>query len=473
MRDPSPNITELPLVGLGAEEAWPIGIGRGASVYKRDALTVWAGKASPHVSVTILDKSAEGALVSDFLEAVHRLEEEGKGLSGVLQITSSDVAGRWVVHTPVLGVLVDVPSLGWKLKRKLSFFKGICKIVAALHAKDIAHGALTPWSVALDEEMTPLLVSPSGLSMWDPPPGFEYLVPELLLGAPPTVKSDVFALGRVLAFLLLGSHPPPEKDAVPRLDYLKEAPAGLTRIIRRATVGNPEFRYDSVEELIADVEDYGNFEKVGLALATAVELNKSGLSKPPQALAPRPRPPEPKEVAAPAGPKTGPYAKPKPVSESTRKRQLVAAGLAAITLILLAFGDPIFVAVERWRARRAVAAAPSGEKGQAIARLAALGDRELSGMHLSGVDFSTCSLSGVSFADADLTDAKLDNADLGEANLVGATLTNASARGAVLDNANITNTKGLETVTCDELTLPPPAWECVNGHLAPEGPHAR
>src|SRR5260221_10660341 len=122
MRDPSPLISELPLIGPGAESTeWPVGIERGACVFKRKALSVWGGKSDgTDVGITVLDEISESSR-ADFLDAARRLEATVP-LSGVITATGTnpvDPGGRWVMHTPVVGELADFPGLGWKLPRKL------------------------------------------------------------------------------------------------------------------------------------------------------------------------------------------------------------------------------------------------------------------------------------------------------------------------------------------------------------------
>ena len=452
-------------MGAGAEGKWPKGVEKGALVFKRDALSCFAGTSADRgaVSVSVLDAVAAESVVADFLDSAFRTNgapaEERPGCITVYEVGSM---GRWALHSPVLGLLSDLSALGWKLKRKLQFFGALCKLVGRLHEAGGAHGAITPWAVGLDEAMGPVLGSATGLALWDTGGHLEYLVPELLLGAAPTQRSDIYCLGRLLAFLITGEHPPPEKDAVPRLDHLKEAPAGLVRIIRRATLGNPDLRYDDVEQLLMEVENYGDFEKVGLALATAVELNKTTMSRPPQAIArPRPKDEDDKPKAAP--PRFGQ----KPTAEEPNRTRGLAVLLALFTITTLAtFGGPLLHGYRSWQARGAFKAASPQEKGQMLAQLAALGDREHPQLPLSGADLSGCALSGVNLSGGDLSNAKLDNADLGGSNLSNVNLANASALGTIFAEADVSDARQLETVACDARTIPPPAWTCADGHLA-------
>jgi hypothetical protein len=461
MKDPSPIISLLPLVGVGEDGGWPPGIVRREIVFKLDAVTVWSATSDENdVAVSVVESTASDADIGAFADAARRVEIAA--MPGVLPVTAVDPKGRWVVHGPVLGPLADFPALGWKLPRKLDLFSALCGLVQEQYAHDVVHGALTPWAVALDEAMQPVLVSRSGQAIWTTAEDFGYRAPELLLGALPTTRSDVYALGRILAFLLLASHPPQENNEVPRLDYLGGAPAGLTRIIRRATLADPALRYGSVAELLADVRNYGDFEKVGLELATAIELNKTGMSRPPKgAAAPASAAQIVREVPA-------TYVAP---TKPPRTRLLVGLGVGFLVLTMIGLGDPVFQVVARWGARRAFASAEPAAKGQALARMAALGERELGALPLAGADLSGCPLTGVSLRHADLSNAKLDDADMAEADLSGAILTAASAFGTNLSGANVTDAQGVETVVCDQATVPPSQWHCPNGRLVPNDSH--
>lgn len=486
MNELSPNSAAASGVPLESNGRWPGGVARGLLVFKRDAVAVWAGTGAEQtpVAVTVLEPGANDAAARAFVDAARRIEPAVPA-PGVLPVSEVDPDGRWVLHSPVLGALADFQGLGWNLARKLELFSALCRVVEPLHEAGRVHGALTPRAVALDEAMRPLLVSRGGDATWGAGEGLEYLAPEGIRGERPTVRFDVFSLGRVLEFLLLEADLPLEADAVPRLDALAGAPPGLVRIVRRATMADPELRYGAIAEFLADVCRYGDAEHVGVGLPAAVPEHAPAPSPSPDS-ARRARHGAPSDAAA-HSTRGGPHrsttqdvagapseraaraksdgrAAPGP---NARKRLLVVLSVVLAGMVALAYGD--FFRISRWRARRALAAASGPEKGPAFARLVALGDREMTRANLVGADLSRAPLSGVSLREADLSAAKLDGADLGAADLTGALFFGASAVGANLTEARVTAAQGFDTVACDENTLPPAAWHCASNRLTPAG----
>ena len=92
-----------------------------------------------------------------------------------------------------------------------------------------------------------------------------YAAPEELLGqGTQSPTADIYSLGRVLCFLLSGHDPEEGAADVPQLKELATQPAGLSRIVRKCTMRAAEARYQWVSELRDDVENYEDYENVGL-----------------------------------------------------------------------------------------------------------------------------------------------------------------------------------------------------------------
>lgn len=445
----------LPLVGLGAEQPWPRGAARldlAGCVAGRE---LWSASSDDGERFSVMTFAAEPSP-----DELAELERVAAGLGdlgdvpGVVRVLEANVRRGYLRLEPIVGILHDLPALGLKLERKLELFRGLAAVVIELHSRGRSHGGLCPGVVGLDEDLGPRLLDPGGQA----PASMEtrlYAAPEVLDGGGGDARSDVYSLGRLLAFLLLAADPPLETALVPHLDCLARAPAGLSRIVRRATCVEPLLRYSSVEALLRDVERYGDYENVGLLLPNAAEQNFTGLSTPPGT---PPRAALPPPVPAPEPP-------------SGRRHLGMATAFASVGLCALAtlFTSPV-TSANRWLARRELERAAPAERGAAVGRLLALGDRDLGGVSFEGADLSGATLSFADLAMAKLGGANLNRADLAGANLDGASVSSVSALGADWSGAKLDGAVGLESVRCDDETLPPEGWECRAGLFTKEAP---
>src|SRR5690554_3650902 len=163
------------------------------------------------------------------------------------------------------------------LEARLALFLRICRIVQAAHAQLVIHCDLKPGNVLVRNDGSPVLLD-FGIAQLLEGSGSEtsgcftpaYAAPELIRGERPTIASDVFGLGMMLAGLLLDrvARRGHDDDAPPRPSALAgaECPwrsrlAGdLDAIVARACSARADARYGSVEALADDVERYlGHF----------------------------------------------------------------------------------------------------------------------------------------------------------------------------------------------------------------------
>jgi serine/threonine protein kinase len=137
------------------------------------------------------------------------------------------------------------------LTERLRLFARICEPVAFAHANGVVHRDLKPENVMVGEFGAVLVmdwgVARSGIEddrLIVGTPG--YMAPEQTRGDRADARSDVYALGAVLAFLIRG-------DASPR---------PLAAVIARAMASDPAVRYADAQALAEDVLRYLDQEPV-------------------------------------------------------------------------------------------------------------------------------------------------------------------------------------------------------------------
>ncbi len=179
----------------------------------------------------------------------------------------------FVMDMAANGSAADLPALQWSTKNIVEWFRKLCATVERAHAAGALHRCIKPRNILLDADLEPMLSDfdmvdlPTAAAEFAQAGGYApYAAPEELLGhGTQSPTADVYSLGRVLHFLLLGSDPKNRIEGVPALDELAQHPTGLVRIIRKCTVRAPEGRYQWVSEVLADLARYEDSEQVGLA----------------------------------------------------------------------------------------------------------------------------------------------------------------------------------------------------------------
>jgi tRNA A-37 threonylcarbamoyl transferase component Bud32 len=193
---------------------------------------------------------------------VHGVEEHDDRWGLVMEYVRGTDLERLVEGRGALSV-VDVVRLGREVGAAL----------AAVHAQGLLHRDVKPANVIRDEQGRHVLVDfglgvrsdgvgratlPSGTPM--------YMAPEVLAGAAPTPRSEVYALGMVLVRALTGRQPfdvatldaltkaaatgPPRSVRAGRPDV----PRPLDAIVRRAVAPNPADRFERVDEMVGALE---------------------------------------------------------------------------------------------------------------------------------------------------------------------------------------------------------------------------
>jgi hypothetical protein len=186
------------------------------------------------------------------------------------------------------GVLRDLPWGDWRLEERLRHFVAVAGIVERFHALDVPVGTLSPNYIAVDGELKPFMLGPRIAPRSGP-----YVPPETASERLIDLRSDVYSLGRLLYFVVAGEDPPREARDVPMLEELSRYPAGVVRIIRKATCRDPDARYQFIDDLLADLKRYREHADVGMLHPDVEDRNTGILSVVPDA------PEEPESLAAP------------------------------------------------------------------------------------------------------------------------------------------------------------------------------
>ncbi len=402
-----------------------------------------------------------------------------------------------------VGACEDLPALRLRLDRKLDLIRRVCIALDSVHELDAVHACVCAGNILFDDDMHPVLSEVGMIDVFqtlrgDPENDFgygAYSSPEARHGQPCDARADVYSVGKLCEFVLGGVTPEMGEEAVPPLSRLAEtAPAGLVRIVRRCILADARARYASMKELVADLDRYGDYDAVGTALTEPNERNLTGLMySDPTALAHFTEPIEvdqdpwtrlstvlgfvepTADCNTPtssrgsqrgADPTNSGRTSPSQAhgqTESRRRRRIAGVSMASFAIMSLAvFTQPVG-ALTRWSARSNLESADPMVRADAVRTLARKGERDLGAVLLPNAALSEVHLTGASLVGADFTDADLRRSDLSGADLQRSRLSGALLGGADLRDTNLHGAFGLDTASCDEATLLPEGWVCVNG----------
>ena len=145
----------------------------------------------------------------------------------------------------------------------------LVKGLAALHRLNILHRDIKPANLHLGDDAKLRILdlgvaASSGLHATDNAAGTpSFMAPELLAGQPASVRSDLYAVGVTLYYLLTRKYPygeiepfqhPRFGDPVPPTRYRPDIPQWLENLLLKAVARDPENRFETAEELLLALE---------------------------------------------------------------------------------------------------------------------------------------------------------------------------------------------------------------------------
>ena len=163
------------------------------------------------------------------------------------------------------------------LVKRISLFIKVCEAISYVHSRKIIHCDLKPENIMLGEYGEVYVVDWGIARQFDPPAASDgkimgtprYTSPENLAGLHCDNRSDIYSLGVILFEIVTLT---PAFSGQSTTEVLSRVKAGqfnsithqfghrlsrdLTAIIRKATALEPEMRYNSAEELTADLQAY-------------------------------------------------------------------------------------------------------------------------------------------------------------------------------------------------------------------------
>lgn len=472
----------------------------GSKTCELPGITVQSAKTPSDKHVTVIMLASDAG--PDQQSAFARIAK----LGSVGGLTVQHAERQLILATPSpSGTMAHMPTLGWKLKERLEVFWQVLEHVHRYHQQGFAVGPLDPHHIPLNDELKPFLLGPRVSPLMGP-----FAAPETASEGRIDVSSDIFTLGKLLHFTVTQEIPADAPQDPARLDELMTFPAGLSRIIRKATMRAAVSRYGSVKALADDLTKYGRYEEVGLSHPDVTEQNLGGTSyRPPAPLgqAPKKRKEEGESpVFQPnALKKLDPF-RLKPavrfailglgllvalasialaytLGDTTWNRILMAIGAGAVgfaafnpgmeresvlrTIFAVFFGTAVFMGnPSPWLAKSAEQAGlRSGDMNTRLENFRALkarGEFRFSGLDLSNADLSGEQFYFVVFDQVSFRGSNLSKAEFLNVQLTGVDFTGANLAGTWFVGSPTTGVVGFDRATCSTESRLPDGWLCQN-----------
>ncbi len=444
------------------------------------------------VALVVVREDATADDRGRFADAAERLLGVPEdALSGVLRPRRvSPTRDAYIADLWTTGCAADLATLGWPLRRRLDFARRTAEAIEAIHRAGAVHGCLCVDNVLLDDDLNPVVSEAGAVSVHaliarngDAASYAAWAAPEVNEGGEPSVRSDVFSLGRLIQHAVAGMDAPQ-----------------VAEVVRRCLGAAPSGRYGSAAAVVAAIDEaIASLPAAGSAM---------GAPRAPRPKAPpsAERRPKPEAIGAeePVATAPSPPARwPAPVGAiavatavalaffvdgtSSRLRPalslVVFAGAALATWVVpptvrirlasraaLALSFAILVAVIDPLGFAYRLAAERGVRGDVASRHAAIEailklGRDFRGLSLTGLDLAGLDLTGADLRGVDLSRADLSRSRLWGALLDGASLDQTRIHGADLQQTDLSFALHVESVECDGATRLPSPWRCTGGRL--------
>ncbi len=307
-----------------------------------------------------VETRAAGLLTHPNIVVVYDAGED----SGLFYITMEFVQGR------SLQALIDEKQM-FPLPRVLKIMEQAGSALDFAHQNNVVHRDIKPANIMMTGDDVVKITdfgtakilqkgaTQTGAILGTP----SYMSPEQVKGKPVDGRSDIFSLGVILYELVTGEKPFPgqnvttviykivNEEPIPACELDESIHPGLNYVITKALNKDPEQRYQTCRELVADLRNYKSLGEDGNESATVVMPGRSrpkaveeviarqraAKETPPPPVVrvqPEPEPPAPSVTRPLPRPMTLPPltgALPRPVPEEPKK----SSGTVWITLVLL------------------------------------------------------------------------------------------------------------------------------------------
>jgi uncharacterized protein YjbI with pentapeptide repeats len=416
-----------------------------------------------------------------FVAAAERIRDLGVAIPGVLGVLAATPSGDAVLtELWTIGSSKEIAGLAWPARRRLDFVRRAALALDSLHRAGIVHGCLCVENVLLGDGLEPILAEAGSVSVRvllehqrDAASYVAFAAPEVLEGAQPDVRSDIFSMGRLLQHVLAG-------DDVPAVAQV------VRGCLAPVAYGRPASASELASALAAAIDSLPAVES---SVHTAASMPQASPADAARVAPAFERPSDSRFVAPrwltaagialmalavlPAFTLGGANAT---VRATLTACLLAGAAVASIGLrqarptslvlrisfalacggLLVAF-DPLEMGY-RFAAARAIHGNPATRRA-AVEQIIRLG-RDFRGLSLAKSELPDLDLRGADLRGVDLSDADLSRTNLWGAMLGGATFSGANLSDADLQGTDFGDARSVDLAHCSAGTHLPKPWQC-------------